>query len=199
MGQKVRLLVADAEEVATVGLRVLLARQAWVERCLQATDGTRALALAQRYCPHVAIVGVTLDDGSAAELCQRISAVSPSSSVLLMGSARRVCARTVAAAQASGFISKHWSVDEMIAAIRVASLGMNVTNGHSPGAAKILTAREEDVIAHIAHGATNTEIADQLHLSIYTVKQHASASYKKLDARNRTEAVEHARRLGIIG
>ncbi len=199
MRERLRLLVIDDEEVVTVGLRVLLCRHPWVERCLQATDGRSGLALVRRYNPHVAIVGLSLGDMSAVQLSERLRLASPSTHVLLMASTERLPSRTVAAARASGFISKHWSADEMIAAIRVGALGVQITNGGSPVGAGLLTAREEDVLAHIARGATNPEIARALDVSLHTVKQHASAAYRKLKARNRMEAVERARRIGLIG
>ncbi len=62
-----------------------------------------------------------------------------------------------------------------------------------------LSARERQIIGLIAAGATNAEIGDRLSLSPNTIKQHASALYRKLGARNRPEAVRRAQRLGLIG
>lgn len=198
MRQRARVLVVDDEEVVTVGLRAVLGRHAWVDRCLQATDGARALALARRFEPHLAVVGLSVANLSGVELSERLRRTSPSTYVLLMGSADRLPPGTVAAARASGYISRQWSLDDMIAAIRLAAIGMQVGSERSAGVAALLTGREGDVLTHIARGATNREIANELTLSLYTVKQHASAAYRKLDARNRTEAVGHARRLGLI-
>jgi two-component system response regulator DesR len=61
-----------------------------------------------------------------------------------------------------------------------------------------LTEREQDVLKLVAAGATNREIAVSLHLSPHTVKEYASALYRKLEARNRTDAVQRARRLGVL-
>ena len=54
------------------------------------------------------------------------------------------------------------------------------------------------MLSLIAAGGTNREIADQLHLSPHTVKEHTSALYRKLKARNRAEAVQRAQRLGLV-
>ena len=54
------------------------------------------------------------------------------------------------------------------------------------------------MLASVARGATNREIAAELHLSPHTVKEHTSALYKKLDVRNRAEAVQRAQRLGLL-
>ncbi len=61
-----------------------------------------------------------------------------------------------------------------------------------------LSERERGVLAIVASGATNREIADRLFLSPHTVKEHTSALYRKLKVRNRAEAVQRAQRLGLI-
>ena len=61
-----------------------------------------------------------------------------------------------------------------------------------------LTQREQEVLDLIARGATNREIAATLFLSPHTVKEHSSSLYRKLDARNRAEAVVRAQRLGLL-
>ena len=60
-----------------------------------------------------------------------------------------------------------------------------------------LTDRESEILALIAGGATNREIAGTLYLSPHTVKEHTSALYRKLGARNRADAVQRAQRLGL--
>jgi two-component system response regulator DesR len=60
-----------------------------------------------------------------------------------------------------------------------------------------LTARERDVLVHLARGLSNPEVASALNLSRHTVKQHTSAVYKKLGVRNRAEAASRAQRLGL--
>jgi two-component system response regulator DesR len=62
-----------------------------------------------------------------------------------------------------------------------------------------LTRREREIVALMARGSTNGEIAGTLHLSPHTVKDHASAVYRKLGVRNRAEAVRRADRLGLTG
>ena len=62
-----------------------------------------------------------------------------------------------------------------------------------------LSDRERSVLSLIASGATNPEIAEALHLSKHTVKEHTSAVYRKLGVRNRAQAVQRAERLGLVG
>jgi two-component system response regulator DesR len=62
-----------------------------------------------------------------------------------------------------------------------------------------LSERERQVLEAVAAGATNREIAERLFLSPHTVKEHTSALYRKLGARNRAEAVRRAQRVGLLG
>jgi two-component system response regulator DesR len=64
---------------------------------------------------------------------------------------------------------------------------------------QLLTEREREVLDLIAAGSTNKEIAEQLFLSPHTVKEHTSTLYRKLQARNRAEAVQRAQRIGLLG
>ena len=75
--------------------------------------------------------------------------------------------------------------------------GMTVFASRSDGPSTPLSGREREVLGLMASGATNREIAGQLHLSPHTVKEHTSALYRKLDVRNRAEAVQRAERLGL--
>jgi DNA-binding NarL/FixJ family response regulator len=65
--------------------------------------------------------------------------------------------------------------------------------------APLLTEREREVLDLIGAGSTNREIAQRLFLSPHTVKEHTSAVYRKLSARNRAEAVQKAQRMGLLG
>ena len=84
------------------------------------------------------------------------------------------------------------------AAVRAVGLGKTVFERHESQGALGLTDRERAVLELMASGATNPEIAEQLHLSKHTVKEHTSAVYRKLNVRNRTEAVQRGQRLGLL-
>ena len=85
-----------------------------------------------------------------------------------------------------------------MAAVRLAGLGLGLAPQELAGDVPHLTVREEQVLAMIARGETNDQIATDLSLSPNTVKQHASSAYRKLDAHNRTEAVRRAQYHGLI-
>jgi len=197
--RNLRVLVVDDHDVVHWGFRLLLTEQPWVERCLTAANAEEALKLARRYEPHVALVDLFLGAESGAELCERLREASPITRVLLISGAGRISASTAAACGASGFIPKDWPAADVARAVRMVALGIPLFEDAAPsGTAVQLTGRERDVLERVAAGATNREIAAELHLSPHTVKEHTSALYRKLEVRNRAEAVQRAQRLGIL-
>jgi two-component system response regulator DesR len=191
----VRLLAVDPHELIIWGLRTVLTQQPWVERCLQATDLTQAGALAARYAPHVIMVDGTLADDAG---MQGLQNASPASRLLVMTERQAVPQRLLHTLKACGFVSKAWGIEEIVAAVRLAGLGLGLAPPELQGNTPQLTLREEQVLSRIAQGETNDQIAVDLALSPNTVKQHASSAYRKLDAHNRTEAVRRAQYHGLI-
>lgn len=197
--RRLRVLVVDDHDVVHWGFRVMLGEQAWVERCLSARNGAEAEALARRYAPHVALVDLFVGEESGAEICERLRALVPGLSVLLVSGAGRISAAAARAAGASGFVPKDWPAGDIADAVRLVGLGMTVFQPaeEAPGGPP-LSAREREVLAEIALGHTNREIGARLHLSPNTVKEHTSAVYRKLGVRNRAGAVQRAQRLGLL-
>jgi DNA-binding NarL/FixJ family response regulator len=193
-----RVLVVDDHDVVHWGFRLLLERQPWVERCAAASDAERALELAETLRPHVALVDLFLGERSGSELTAELRERSPETRVLLISGAGTVSKAVATAAGASGFVSKDWGAPDVVKAVRMVALGMEVfgpQRAKGPG----LTSREREVLVEVASGATNREIGERLYLSPHTVKEHTSSIYRKLRVRNRAEAVQHAQRLGLIG
>jgi len=196
--QNLRVLVVDDHDVVHWGFRLLLERQPWVERCVAAAGAADALEQARRLRPHVALVDLLLRDESGAELCEELRSASPETRILLLSGVGSISPAVARAAGASGFVSKQLGAGDIVKAVRMVALGMEVfgrDEEEQPGA---LTGREREVVGLIAGGATNREIAQRLYLSPHTVKEHTSAIYRKLGVRNRAEAVKRAQRLGII-
>ena len=197
--RRLRVLVVDDHDVVHWGFRQLLGEQTWVERCLAARNATEALELIQRYRPHVALVDLFLGHESGADLCETIRAQSPETRVLLISGAGRISPQAARAAGASGFVSKDWGAHDVAMAVRMVGLGMTMFPPQADQPSTLLSAREQEVLRLIAGGSTNREIAAQLYLSPHTVKEHTSALYRKLKARNRAEAVQRAQRIGLLG
>jgi DNA-binding NarL/FixJ family response regulator len=201
--QRLRVLVVDDHDVVHWGFRLMLTQQPWVERCVSAHSGAEALRLAGRYRPHVALVDLFIGEESGAEVCERLRAAEPATRVLLFSGAGEISPQAARAAGASGFAYKDWPARKIAGAVRLVGMGGTVfaaarEEGARP-AALGLSDRERDVLRLMASGQTNPEIGESLHLSRHTVKEHSSALYRKLGVRNRTEAVQRAQRLGLLG
>ena len=195
--RQLRVLIVDDHAVVQWGFKVLLGRQRWVERCVVASDPEEGLATAERLKPHVALVDLFLGERSGAELCEAIRSASPKTRVLLISGIGWISPQAAKAAGASGFVSKDWSADEVAMAVRMVGKGMTVFGRLVEAPATPLSDREREVLTLIASGATNREIAERLYLSPHTVKEHASALYRKLGVKNRAEATRRAERLGL--
>ncbi len=195
--QRLRVLVVDDHDVVHWGFRLLLERQPWVERCVVAAEGREAMEQARRLEPDVALIDLLLRDESGAELCEELHAAYPETRILLLSGVGSISPAVARRAGASGFVSKDLGAGDIVKAVRMVALGMEVF-GRGEEQAGPLSGREREVVGLIAAGATNREIAQRLYLSPHTVKEHTSAIYRKLGVRNRVEAVKRAQRLGII-
>jgi two-component system response regulator DesR len=118
--------------------------------------------------------------------------------VLLLSGAGTISVAAARAVGASGFVPKSWSAGDIARAVRTVALGGEVFEADvsEPGVA--LSDREREVLAGVAAGQTNREIAAELFLSPHTIKEHTSTLYRKLEVRNRAEAVQRAQRLGLL-
>ena len=196
--RKLRVLVVDDHDVVHWGFRVLLGEQPWVQRCLSARSGAEALALLSTLRPDVALVDLFLAEESGADVCASIRRASPDTRVLLISGSGRMSPAAARAAGASGFVSKDWEAKDVARAVHLVGLGQTLFSPTSQQPAPLLSEREREVLDLIAAGSTNREIASTLYLSPHTVKEHTSALYRKLGARNRAEAVQRAQRIGLL-
>jgi DNA-binding NarL/FixJ family response regulator len=196
--RRLRVLLVDGQDLIHWGFKMLLSSESWVERFVAAHNSAQALELARRYQPHVAVIDLQLRGESGAELCEQIREASPTTRVLLMSAVDRVSAHSARAVGAAGFVPKGWGARDIAGAARMVGLGMTVFAPESEQPPNLITEREREVLEMIAAGATNREIADRLYLSPHTVKDHTSALYRKMKARNRAEAILRAQRLGLL-
>jgi DNA-binding NarL/FixJ family response regulator len=194
------VLVADGHEISTWGLRLLLTRQPWVARCVPVSSADDIVAHALRYDAQTALIDLSLSDGSGATACRAIVRDVAGIRVLLMSSAGTMSRRAASALGAHGFVSKAAPAADVITAVhRIATGGVWFPGRHAMRPRVGLSPREREVLHEISTGATNPEIASRLAVSPNTVKQHTSAIYRKLQARNRTEAVQLAVHAGLLG
>jgi DNA-binding NarL/FixJ family response regulator len=193
---RLTVLVIDAHELMLYGMRVVLAQQSWVERCLPAADLRTAVELASRYEPDVALVGAQPGPRSAEDICRELRGASRHTRPVLLTAADRMSSRTVAAVGAWAYASTGWAARDIVQVVRLVGRGIKphttATKEHG------LSTRQHEILQILTSGATNDQIARRLHLSPNTVKQHMSALYRKLEARNRAEAIGRAQAMGLL-
>ena len=196
----IRVLVVDQREVVQWGFRLVLARRPWVERCLAARGAADALVLARRHEPQLALLDLGL--ARATDLAARLEEASPRTRRVLTSGTAKLSPAQARAEGGHAFVSTAARATELVRDIRTAATGLctwpapELEPDLPTGPA--LSRREREIVELVADGETNREIAARLFLSPYTVKQHTTAVYRKLGVRNRTEAAQRARRLGLI-
>jgi two-component system response regulator DesR len=192
----VQALVIDPHPFARLGLGVVLHRQPWISRCLLAADLDEGTRLVMRHRPDVAVVDVSASGPFTSAYLAPLQAVRPTMPVVLsMLSGAQQQGQVDGLGRRLVITSEH-SIDEVLAVIRAALLGDDrriAARGSRSGHG--LSVREQEVLALLCTGATNREIAAALHVGPETVKKHARSLYRKLGARNRTEAARRATEL----
>jgi DNA-binding NarL/FixJ family response regulator len=197
----IRILIVDDHDVVHWGFRLMLSDLPWVERSFSARTRAEAIELGKRFSPEVALVDLFVGEESGPEICERMHVAVPGIKVLLVSGAGRISPTAVRACGAAGFVPKSWPAADIAHAVRMVALGMSIIESEAEtvsGPGPELSEREQDVLRLVAAGATNREIAASLHLSPHTIKEYASALYRKLEVRNRTEAVQRAQQLGVL-
>jgi two-component system response regulator DesR len=196
--RRLGVLLVDNHDVVHIGLTVLLRRERWVGRVLQARTGAEAVWLAARYVPAVAIVDLYVGEELGTQICGAIRARIPDVRVLLTSSSGTLPEHVVRGCGAAGFIAKDRAANDVLRAVyHVAQNGggfiwqPDVPRG-------TLSRRQQQILGFIAEGATNRDIAAALGLSAETIKQHTSALYRCLGVRNRAEAVHRAQSVGLL-
>jgi DNA-binding NarL/FixJ family response regulator len=190
----VRAIVIDAHAPSRVGLAALLDEQPWIERCLLASGSEESVALTRLHRPDVALLDISQTGPFAASITAQIRAAHPGVQILLTSRCRTSPGAPPASLGAVGFLPAGVSGEDVIEAVRAA-----VLTGEPPEfpAASLATGlelsdREREILVLLGSGSTNREIAARLHLGPDSVKKSATALYRKLGVRNRTEAARRA-------
>jgi DNA-binding NarL/FixJ family response regulator len=214
----IRVMLADDQRVVREGLGTLLGLLDGIELVATAADGEEALALAAQHAPDVVLMDLRMPRLGGIEAIRRLAE---------RGERPRAIALTTYADDASvlgalragarGYLTKDAGADEIRAAVRAvdrgeAALDPSVQHhvvaalaGSGPGPSgpaelpDELTPREAEVLALIAEGLTNTEIAERLVVSAATVKTHVNHIFAKAGVRDRAQAVVYAYSHGLAG
>jgi DNA-binding NarL/FixJ family response regulator len=203
----IRVLIADDQDIVRAGLRMILDAQPGIEVVGEAVDGREAVALARALRPDVCLLDIRMPEVDGIEATRQLAGPDiddPLAVVVITTFDLDEYVHGALKAGARGFLLKDAGPALLTQAIHAAALGDALiapsitarllatfadTHGRPAPAQPIepLTSREEEVLIPVAQGWTNSEIADDLHISISTVKAHLASLMRKLDCRNRVE------------
>jgi DNA-binding NarL/FixJ family response regulator len=214
----IRVLIADDQDIVRAGLGMILDAQPDIEMVGEAADGLSAVTLARELRPDVCLFDIRMPHLDGIEATRRLAGPDiedPLAVVVITTFDLDEYVHGALKAGAKGFLLKDAGPALLTQAIHAAAKGdaliaPNITArllavfadsyAGPPAAQPIepLTSREEEILVPVARGRTNSEIADELHISISTVKTHLASLMRKLDARNRVEIAMWAHETGRI-
>src|SRR4051795_11642028 len=206
-------MLADDHRMLREGLRRSMTDQGF-DVVGEAGDGDEAVRLADKLRPDVVLMDVTMPEIDGVEATRQIKSTMPAIKIVMltMHADQEVLAEAIRAG-ASGYLVKDCSTEEIASAVRLAMSGESALSPQLASSMlhelrkldapadeedRVITRREEEVLQLIADGCSTPEVASRLFISQKTVKNHLASIYQKLDARDRTQAVVQAVRMGII-
>ena len=214
----IRVVVADDQELSRAGLSMILDAQPDIEVVGQAENGLRAVSMARSLRPDVCLFDIRMPEMDGIEATRALAGSDvedPMAIVIITTFDLDEYVHDALKAGARGFLLKDAGPELLVQAIHAAANGDALI---SPSVtARLLTAfadkagatapvepawpltdREEEVLVTVAMGRTNAEIADELHISLSTVKAHLSSLMTKLEVRNRVELAMWAHETGRV-
>jgi len=207
----VRVALVDDHRVVQTALRSYIESFEDIEVVGAASSGEEILEKLEGWLPDVAVMDLSMPGGmDGIEATRRVRALSPHTQVVVL-TAHTDDARVVAALRAGaiGYVRKDSDPEVFLAAVRGAARGQSVLDPAVAGSVlqdllrggplvEELSEREKEVLRQLAHGRTNQEIAQELHVSAETVKTHVGNILSKLQLSHRTQAVVYALKQGLV-
>jgi len=201
-----RVLVADDQALVRAGFRGIVAATPGFEVVGEAGTGAEAVEQARRHVPDVVLMDVRMPEMDGIEATRQITRSATTSGVrvlILTTFDLDEYVYSALRAGASGFLLKSISPAELLTAIQVIAAGDSLRPPAAPaaqpaaGVLDAITAREREVLALVASGLSNTEIARRLDISPATTKTHVGHLLTKLNARDRVHLVILAYQAGL--
>jgi DNA-binding NarL/FixJ family response regulator len=200
-------MLVDDHTMLRQGLRRALEGEG-INVVAEAGDGASAVRIALETKPDVVLMDVSMPAVDGIEATRRLMGADARQRVVMltMHADRDVIDRSIKAG-AVGYLTKDSSISEVIMAIKLAANGDRPMSPRLASAMLeearkvedgVVSAREEEVLQLVADGFGTTEIAQRMFISQKTVKNHLASIYDKLNARDRTQAVLTAVRMGIV-
>lgn len=210
----IRVVLADDHALVRAGIRSLLGAMIDVEVVGEASSGEEALALAQRERPDVVLMDIAMKGITGLEAAARMREQHPAVRVVILSMhAGEEYVLQALRAGAVGYLLKDAATGELELALRTVIRGESwlspavsrqVVEGYvqrvggDAGGADVLTARQREVLRHVAGGKSTKEIAFVLNLSVKTVETHRAQIMERLGIRDVAGLVRYALRTGLI-
>jgi len=209
----IRLMLADDHRLLRESLSRSMGEHGF-EVVGEARNGLEALELARKLHPDVVLMDVSMPEMDGVEACRQINAEMPEIKVVMltMHADQHVLTNAIRAG-ACGYLVKDCSTEEIASAVQMAASGETALSPQLAASMldevrklgptqireeRLVSRREEEVLQLIADGCSTSEVAERMYISQKTVKNHLASIYQKLEARDRTQAVLQAVRLGIV-
>ncbi len=209
--RKIRVLLADDHTILRRGVRLLVESQPDMEVAGEARNGREAVEQVRKLKPDVVVMDVSMPEWNGIEATRQICEEPGNIRVIALSMHRdSVYVREILRAGARGYLLKESDDEDLVKAIRLvyrgeAFLAPAISDAvlmdyrkHVSNPVDLLTNREREILAMVAEGKTNKEIANALSLSVYTVESHRGSVMEKLNLHNTGDIVRFALRNGLI-
>lgn len=204
-----KILLVEDDELFRLGLRVRLEQEPGLEIVAEAEDGETAIEMVRRYSLDIVVLDIGLPGLGGVEACRQIKQMSPALPLLILTShTQKALINRIIEVGAQGYCLKGAPSRTLILAIQSVAAGASwwdsaatteiratfennssaVPASDSNKSISVLTRREQEILALIADGKTNQEIAQMLYIAPGTVRVHVHAILQKLNVRDRTQA-----------
>jgi DNA-binding NarL/FixJ family response regulator len=217
----IRVLLVDDQPLVRAGFRMILDAEPDIDVVAEAGDGAAAHAAAREHRPDVVLMDIRMPGADGLQATTAITAdetLAGTRIIILTTFELDEYVFEALRNGASGFLVKHTEPDELVRAVREVAAGESLLSPSvtrrlireftarapvpapaTPEHMSVLTAREREIVAHVAQGLTNDEIAAELVMSPATARTHVSRAMVKLHARDRAQLVVFAYQSGLVG